>query len=61
MNFVHTIRRAARDTPERTALTDPERAATFVGLDAGTDAVANALPRTSTREVDKVTLAERFD
>jgi acyl-CoA synthetase (AMP-forming)/AMP-acid ligase II len=43
VNFAHQIRRAARDAPEKTALTDRSREVTFAELDAETDAVANAL------------------
>ena len=56
MNFAHTIRRAARDTPERTALTDPERTVTFAELDAETDAVANALADLGVEPDDRVAL-----
>ncbi|MFB6172554.1 MAG: class I adenylate-forming enzyme family protein [Haloarculaceae archaeon] len=43
MNFANYVDWAARDSPDRTAITDPGRELTFAELAAETDAVANAL------------------
>ena len=56
MNFAHNVRQRARDTPDRTALTDRQRDVTFAELDAETDAVANALESLGVEPGDRVAL-----
>lgn len=56
MNFANYVDWAARDRPDRTALTDPKRELTFANLAEETDAVANALAELGIEPGERVAL-----
>jgi len=56
MNFANHVDRAAREAPDRTALTDHRREVTFAELAAETNAVANAFEDLGIEAGDRVAL-----
>ncbi len=54
MNFASYLSQAARDSPEKTALTDPSRSVTFAELNAEANAVANGLAEMGIESDDAV-------
>lgn len=56
MNFANCVDRSARDDPDRTAITDPNRELTFSELSTETNAFANALEKLGVEPNERVAL-----